>query len=408
MLRRIVRSFLLALAAVAVAAPGASAAPVSYTATLGFHVSSSFVIDGDQLTALNLTIFPTSCSSGSVIDAVRVALPAPVRIIAGAVHAEADAALPYPDSGLHVTFDGTLSADRATVTGTVSESGLHTPFDASCPSVSHRFFAALSPATVPPDPEHQFSFAGPNSKGDLTAGHITRLIATVPTACGNSQVYVPFDSRAYGIADIPVSASGAWSLTHYVLDDYSVVRRLTITGQVSGGNVTARYQVASTDVGGTFLADCVGDATLSATATGAKGPTGAGPQPTVPGSLGSTPTTSIGPSATFQWMALRRQTAGGFRFYFLVAQVHCQRGATHVQIAFDGGRVHTVRCGASLAWASGPQAPGRGYFARSTAVTLRRHRVVKRGRPVVTDLRMPQANATWTPIGRVPGRPPRI
>ena len=409
---RVVRSSLLALLVALAAAPAAGAAPVPYTLSLDNAGKSSITLDGDQVTALAVQLSMNGCTSSGSFGA-QATLAAPVAFSGGAVHVETDAPLTgYTDSSVHVTLDGTLSVDRATLQGTITESGLHSPFDTGCPAVVHPFFAIPTPALVPPDPEHEFTFAGPNSKGDATSGHITRLIATVPAVCGSStQVHVVFDTRAYGITDIPVSPSGAWSLTRYVLDDYEIVRLLTITGQVTGGNVSGRYQVASPPgVGGSVFSGCIGDATLSATATGAtvQPPIGGGTQPTTPGTLGSSTGSSIGPSATFQWASLRRDRSNGSRFYFLAAHVHCQRGATHVRITIDGGRTHTVRCGASLAYASGPLDPGRGYFARAVAVKLRRHRVVAHGRAVGTSLQMPAANAAWQPIGRVPGRPPTI
>ena len=99
--------------------------------------------------------------------------------------------------------------------------------------------------------------------------------------------------------------------------------------------------------------------------------------------------------------------SGGSRFYFVVSSVHCTRGATHVLISLNGGPSHKVRCGARLAYATGPVQPDTGYFARAVAVRIRRHRVVWRGQSVLTHLQMPAANDAWQPTGGVPGSPPR-
>ena len=95
------------------------------------------------------------------------------------------------------------------------------------------------------------------------------------------------------------------------------------------------------------------------------------------------------------------------RACFVVSSVHCQRGATHVLISLNGGPSRRVRCGAPLAYATGPVQPDTGYFARAVAVRIRNRRVVRRGQSVLTHLRMPAANDVWQPTGGVPGSPPR-
>ncbi len=405
---RVGLSFLAMVLAFVVGTPVARAAPVSYAVSLGNNQHSELTIDGGQLTALRLTAFVPSCVGGAGTTwSITIGLPGgPVPILGGVLHVETEGVSGYPDTGVHVAIDGMLTTDAQTLSGTITYSGLHTPAETGCPPVTADFVAIPLPALVPPDPEHQWTLTGANVRVDATNGHITRVKAVVPFACSLGLNESDFDTRAYGISDIPVSASGAFSLSLNVLDEYSVVRVLTITGTLSSGAFSARFQIASTNVGG-WNGDCVGDATFAAGAgRGTALPTPDAPG--APGTLGSSLPGSVGPSALISWGALRRDTTGGSLFYFLAGGVRCQRGATHVRISINGGRNHTVRCGASIAYASGPLAPDRGYFARLVAIKVRRHRVVAHGLPVLASLHMPAANAAWRPIAHIPANPPRI
>jgi len=397
----------------------ALAAPVPYTVYLGNHQHSSLSLDGDQLTALTLVAFIAKCEDGET-DSMHAGLPATATSVSGnALHIETDGDLGYPDSGAHVALDGTLSPDRRSISGTITFSGMHSLFTSGCPPVTTKFFALRNPVTVPPDPEHPWSLTGEHMKVDATPGHIGRLTAIVPFACTDGVNDVDFDTRAYGIDDIPVSGDGAFSTTLYVLDAYLIPRLLTVNGSISATGMSARFQVADTDVPGMILGACVGDATLSATPSATATPP-VTPVTRLPSStLTNTkaPPTAIvghqtlprrtGPSAIFDWAELRISHGAAYSYYFLVDRLRCLNHATHVRIVALG-HAHRVRCGRRRGFASGPLPAGTDYRLTAQAIRVRRGRIVGRGSVVMTLLHMRAADYGWVPITNLPGTPPKI
>lgn len=404
---------LAAVAAFLLHAAAASAAPVEYAVSLSNHYRSSLTLDGDQLTGLSLMAFVPSCTMGAQTTwAMRVgAPPTPATISGGVLHVETDATDPaYPGSSVHVVLDATVTADRRLIAGTLSFANLHTPLDDGCTPPSVNVVAIPRPVTVGPDPEHRWTFAGANLSVDAGSGRITRMKVVVPFGCaGGSVTDADVDTRAYGIGDIVADATGAFALTTRVLDAYEVVRILTITGQLSATGVTARLQIASTNVGG-FLGDCVGDATVTAGASSPGGPPPTTPfvpprtAPTTPPTGGRQVLPRSGPSAAFDWAELRVTRGASYSYFFLVDRLTCTGRATHVRIAV-AGRSRRVSCRRSRAFASGPLQPGADYRLTAQALRIRRGRIVRRGPAVVTVLRMREAQAGWVPI-ELPGRLP--
>ena len=259
-------------------------------------------------------------------------------------------------------------------------------------------------------------------KVDATPGHVARLTAGVPLLCGNSVNYVEFDTRAYGIDDLPVSPAGTFSTTLYVLDEYEIPRILTITGTITATDMSARFQVANTDVSDNFLVDCVGDATFSAGVPAVAGtPAGpAAPLTRLPSStLTNTkvPPTAIvghqslprrsGPSAIFDWAELRLSRGAAYSYYFLVDKLRCLNHATHVRIVALG-HGHRVPCGRRRGFASGPLPAGTDYRLTAQALRIRRGRIIGRGSVVMTLLHMRAADDGWVPITHLPGTPPKV
>ncbi|HEY5143688.1 MAG TPA: hypothetical protein VII98_09315 [Solirubrobacteraceae bacterium] len=416
MLARRVLPLLAAVAALLVIAPEAFAAPVSYSVSLGNNQASSLALDGDQLVGLSLTAFVASCANGPSTYAMEVGLPAtPTAVSANALHVETDGADQGYGASVHVVVDGTVTPDRHVISGTITLSGLQSVFDSGCPPTSMPFVAIPKPAVVPPDPEHQWTLSGGSMRADARTGHITRIKLNVPFACGGSVNAVDFDTHAYGLDDIATSPSGAFAVTLDVLDEYSVVRVLTITGQLDATSLSARFQVASTAVGG-FLGDCAGDATFAATAAGASpAPQGPGTPAPTPGALPtadpnpavvhqSLPRTT-GPSASFNWAELRLTRGAAYSYYFLVDRLRCAGHATHVRIV-AAGWPHLVSCSRSRGFGSGPLSPGVSYGLTAQAVRMRRGRIVSRGPAIVTLVRMRTAQDNWVPISNLPGTPP--
>jgi hypothetical protein len=422
---RLALSLLFVVGALCVTAAAASAAPVPYTVYLGNNQSSTLSLDGDQLTALTLTAFIPKCEDGNT-DSMHAGLPATATSVSGnALHVETDGDLGYPDSGAHVVLDGTVSGDRRSIAGTITFSGMHSVFTSGCPPVTTKFYAVRDPATVAPDPEHQWTLTGAHMKVDATPGHIARLTAGVPLACGNAVNYVDFDTRAYGIDDLAVSPAGTFSTTLYVLDEYEIPRVLTITGTITATDMSARFQVANTDVADNFLVNCVGDATFSAGVPAVAGtPAGSG-DPAVPltrlpsSTLTNTkapPSATVGhqtlprrsgPSAVFDWAELRISRGAAYSYYFLVDGLRCLNHATHVRIVALG-HAHRVACGRRRGFASGPLPAGTDYRLTAQALRIRRGRIVGRGSVVMTLLHMRAADYGWVPITNLPGTPPKI
>ncbi len=395
------------------AAP-ALAAPVTYVVSLGNTQNSTLTLDGDQLTGLSLTTIFESCSVNST-ESAHTGLPATAVSLSGnALHIATDSEVQgYPGSTVHVVLDGTASADRRVISGTITLSGLHTPFDDGCPATTRKFVAIPKPATVPPDPEHQWSFSIGRLMADAVPGHITRLALNVPFACGKSVNAVDFDTRAYTIADIPLSSTGTFSLTLYVLDEYTDARILTITGQLTGNTLTARFQVAAPDVG-LGPDECVGDATFTSTSATVSPPTttpitpGFGPNAPVTPPTGGHQTLprKSGPYASFDWLELRISRGAVYTYYFMVDNLRCAGRATHVRIAIHGRRSRRLSCRHRRAFASGPVIAGADYRLTAQALRIKRGRILKRGPSVATLLRMRTPLGGWAPTKTIPGRPP--
>lgn len=420
---QLVVSLLFVVCACSSTAPAAVAAPVSYSVTMGTNRDGTVVLDGSQLTALSLAAYVDTCEDSTRL-VMSIGMPATATSVSGStLHIETDGTeYAYPGSSIHAVIDGTLAADGRSISGTVTLSDLETVFSSGCPPVTHKFVAIVRPAIVPPDPEHQWSYTGANLKVDATPGHVTRMKIVVPMACGNSVNESDFDTQAYAVDDIPVGGDGTFSRTLFVLDTYKVVRLLTITGQVGATGISARFQASTPDTGSTFLEDCVGDATFSATVPGTpEGP--AAPAPPVTRLPSSTltntkapPTATVGhqtlprrsgPSAVFDWAELRLSRGAAYSYYFLVDKLRCLNHATHVRIVALG-HAHRVPCGRRRGFASGPLPAGTDYRVSAQALRIRRGRIIRRGSVVLTLLHMRAADDGWVPITKLPGRPPRV
>ena len=409
---QLVVSLLFTVLAAAMSAPAALAAPVAYSVTLGSRGDFSLTLDGDKLTGLSLSAFVDTCENSTRL-VMTFAMPANATAVSGnTLHVDTDGTeQAYPGSSIHAVIDGTLDAGMRSISGTVTLSGLETVFSSGCPPTTQKFIAIVRPVTVPPDPEHSWSYTGASLKVDATPGHVTRMKLVVPMACGNSVNESDFDTRAYAVDDLPVAADGTFSKALYVLDEYQIVRLLTIAGKVSGTGVSARFQASSPDTGSTFLPDCVADATFSAAPPGG---TGAPPVTPAPHPAGTPPAPTgghqtlphrTGPAAAFDWAELRLSRGATYTYYFVVDNLRCLNHATHVRVVVRG-RARRLRCGRRRSFASGPVPAGRDYLITAQALRIRHRRIIRRGPVVRTLLHMREADSGWVPITNLPGTPP--
>ncbi|HVP00971.1 MAG TPA: hypothetical protein VMT10_00260 [Solirubrobacteraceae bacterium] len=406
----------LALALLAAAPSRAAAAPVTYSVSLGNNQTSTLTIDGDQLTGLALHAFVATCSNGPSTYSISVGSPAtPATIASGAVHVEADGTDDGYGATVHVALDGTLSADRRVLSGTLTFSDLQSTFDSGCPQTVQRFVAIPTPATIPYDPSKSWTLDG-RVQLDLGPGRIDRMRASVvPFQCGPAVNEIAFDTQAYALGAIPLAADGSFSLTLDALDEYDVVHVLTISGTAGAAGASVRFHVSDTDVATAFLGTCSGDATLTASPPAATPAAGTPPA----SATATTPTTPVppsgghltlprasGPSAVFDWAELRINRGASYSYYFMALRPRCSGGATHVRFSVSGGRAHYVSCHSSLGYASAPVQLAITYSLVAQAVRMRRGRIVSRGPAVATLAQMREPQSGWKPISRLPGPPP--
>jgi hypothetical protein len=194
-------------------------------------------------------------------------------------------------------------------------------------------------------------------------------------------------AKDYGFRTLQATSQGAFALKTYVLDEYQKIVGVTITGRISGQQ--ARGHVVVSEPPGAFTGvagdRCSGDVAWTASKP--------------------TPPAPPGPSAFFQWAAIRVPTGASYRYYFAVNDLNCTNDANEVLITV-AGRSTIVPCSRPAAFASGPLAPGQTYQVTSQAQDAINGRVVKRGTPVTAPLAMPEPGDLWTIVSGLPGTPP--
>jgi len=393
--RRLQLAVLLVLIVSGIFVAAARAAPVKYTMQLGSgSAKNALTLDGDHLTAFQVEIAPTSCTTGDLREdatsAWTVKLASPVALSDGRFQTSGTASSIYDQGAVRgypadYTLSGSVSPDHSVVTGTVTYSNGNDPFLTGCAAT--KTFMAIPTVVEPDGPVNakatfQSQFVSFNYHG----GVISDLRATANFECGDSIDDAEVWMSDYHFPAIHASRSGRWALTSYVLDSYGRIIIFHITGRVSGKKATGRITVAEPP-GLTFITgkSCHGNRPWTATRP--------------------TPPAPPGPSAFFDWQAVRVPSGAAYRYYFYAMSLSCTNGASAVQITVASGRV-TIPCSAHGGWASGPLAPGRTYATIATAVKIRGGRVLARGTPVAGTISMPGAGDYWRPIGRLPGEPP--
>ncbi len=230
---------------------------------------------------------------------------------------------------------------------------------------------------------------GASSSTSTTQTAPSRTCASRPTF-GVQAFSTPrqLTGAAYGYPTVQTSRNGAFSLSTYMFDEYSDIVHLTFSGRISGSKANGRI-VVSEPPGGfemiTNIGGCAGNYGWSASR----------PVPPSP----------PGPTAFFQWTAIRVPAGTTYRYYFAVTDLACTDHANELLVTVDG-RTVTVPCSDQPAFASGPLAPSRTYEVTSEAVETRGGRIVKRGAPLTVPLDMPGPGDLLVVIPGLPGTPP--
>lgn len=398
------RAFMGAVLAIVlgVSAVSARAATVNFTGQFSpssLPEGTAFSLNGDQVTSFSAMLRPTACASPTDwqndSDAVfRLALApgANVQIRAGRFSYTGPATSAFygtgsPDRpyGGQFTISGSVNPTHTSATATVTLSNAQDPFVSGC-SGSYKFIAiptVTSTTTTPDKAAYQsqfFSF-------DYTAGVIRNIQLQANFQCGQSVDSATVNATAYGYPTLQTTKTGGFSLHLYVLDEYQDLVSLTITGRVSGKSASGRIEVTEPPGGFTGVA---GDS-----CSGNYGWAAAKPLPPAP----------PGPTAYFQWEAIRIPVGTAYRYYFAINNLSCADHATQLRVTIKR-RVTKIPCSKSAAFASGPLAPDQTYTVKSQAVRTRHGRTIKRGPAVTVPLQMPGPGDLWTPISGLPGTPP--
>lgn len=383
-------------------AVSARAATVNFTGQFSpssLPEGTAFSLNGDRVTSFSAMLRPTACASptdwqndSDAVFSLALAPGANVQINAGRFSYTGPATSAFygtgpPDQpyGGQFTISGNVNPRHTFATATIRLSNAHDPFVSGC-SGSYKFIAiptVTSTRTAPDKTAYQSQFVS----FDYTAGVIRKIQMQANFQCGQSVDSATVNATAYGYPTLQTTNKGRFSLQLYVLDEYQKLVSLTITGQVRGKKASGRVVVKEPPGGFTGVA---GDS-----CSGNYGWAAAKPLPPPP----------PGPTAYFQWEAIRIPVGTAYRYYFAVGHLSCTDHATQLRVTIKR-RVIKIPCSRSAAFASGPLAPDRTYTVKSQAVQTRHGRTIKRGQAVTVPLKMPGPGDLWTPVSGLPGKPP--
>ncbi len=399
-IRRLV--FWLVGATVLCCAASAQAA-VKYTLQIGRSTDDQLAVNGSTLTTFKADVSPQACTSSGWqddSDAAWTIQPASsVRISNNRFRFQGQAPTrdyPAGDGSAQYTVSGRISAttgpgaaQRRVISGIVSFTDGSAPSVTGC-SGKYKFLAIPTPgASGTVGGPGSTDFKGQFASFDLRHGTVKNLVLQANFTCGGgpdpSVDSATFTAKSYGYASLHVAHSGSFSLHTYVLDEYSQIVRLDLTGRVHGSKSEGHYKISEPK--GSGLTGIAGQACSGTSAWSAARP--------VP----------PGPEATFQWAAVRAPSGAGYRYYFYIQDLSCLNGATAVELTVNH-RHHRVSCSAGQGWASGPLAPGKSYATKAQAIELEHGKVVHRGISVPGQEEMPAADSAWTPVSGLQGNPP--
>jgi hypothetical protein len=391
---------LAAMLALGSLAPGVRAATENFTVqSMKVGGSSTLTLDGDQVSGFDAGLKPTACvspatwqqDSDAVFD-VSIPSSADVELSNGSFTYSGTATSAYYGSGSatkiyggQFTITGQVNPAHTQVTATVTLSNAQDPFVTGC-SGSYSFFAIPTVSAIHKTPD-KAAYSSQFISFDAANGVVRNLQLQANFQCGPSDDAATIDAKAYGYPTLQTTANGRFKLKLYVLDEYKTIVSVTITGHVEGKTARGRY-VVSEPPGG-FIGPG-GDACHGHYAWKA-----ARPVPPAP----------PGPSAFFDWAAIRVPAGAAYRYYFAVNQLRCVDHATEVLVTV-AHHTRVVPCSKSADFASLPLAPSASYAVTSQAVQVEHGKIVKRGTPVTVPLDMPSPNDLWTLVSGLPSNPP--
>jgi hypothetical protein len=361
---------------------------------------TNFKLSGDQVTAFSGLLRPTSCaapadwrsSSDSVFE-LKIPAGAKVALSGGRFRYSGTAASADYGSGPSTspyggqfTISGTVNPQHTLVAATVTLSGAQDPFVSGC-SGRYRFIAIPTPtgrAKFPDKAAYQSQFVS----FDAAGGVVRNLRVQANFNCGPGSDSAFVDGPVYGYPSLRTTAAGGFSLTLHALDEYKAIVAVKITGTVSAKRAHGRIVVSEPPGGFVGQADdrCHGNTPWTA----------AKPVPPPP----------PGPSAYFQWAAIRVPGGAAYRYYFAATGLKCTDHATEVLVTV-AHHTTTIPCSKTSAFATAALAPSHTYSVTSQAVQTTHGRIVKRGTAVTVPLQMPSSDDHWKIISGLPGTPPR-
>jgi hypothetical protein len=290
-----------------------------------------------------------------------------------------------PPYGGQFTIAGRVNPTHTVVTATITLSDAQDPVTTGCTGTYQ--LIAIPTVNARATTGDKRAYSSQFVHFDYAAGVVRNLYAQANFECGPSEDWAYVNAKSYGYPELRTTAGGHFSLQLYVLDGYQHIVAVRITGHIHGRNTSGRTEVSEPTGGfqGEGGGACHGNRAWTASL----------PVPPAP----------PGPSAFFQWGAIRVAGGASWRYYFVAQDISCSHGATEIVVAV-AGRSTEIPCSRSTAFASGPLAPSRTYAVTSVAVEARGGRIVKRGTPVTVPVNMPGPGDQWKVLTGLPGTPP--
>jgi hypothetical protein len=377
----------------------ASAAAMSYTGQFSpasLPEGTSFALSGDAVTRFSAQLRPTACQTPDWredSDAIfTLSLPRGTRVplkdgrftYAGTARSSYGAGPSDDPYGGKFTITGNVDPDHTLVNAKVTLSGAQDPAVSGCSG--HYTFIAIPTVRARAHRAAKSAYQSQFVNFQAAGGVVRDLEVQANFSCGDSVDSAQIDAAAYGHPTLHTTASGRFSLSLYALDGYKEIVAVRITGHVGPTKASGTITVAEPAGGFRGVANdvCHGSTHWSASK----------PTPPVP----------PGPTAFFQWAAIRAPAGTTYRYYFAADQIRCTDHATKILVTIDH-RTTTVSCSRDTAFASGPLAPSHTYSITSQAVETSHGQVIKRGAPITTPVAMPGPGDKWTPISGL-GAPP--
>jgi hypothetical protein len=362
-----------------------SASATGYGGDVDYWGKFTVSIANNRVTALQGTSGGVPCGDGVQIDPVTFTLAAPVPVTNGKFHAAGTTTDDYNDT-VQWSLDASVSVTR-TISGTVSISGPEPATHATTCSKTFHVAAIIPPRNLAPKLDTNFVDATPPRRNpvapavyfDYRHGVITHLSANAGTDCNQSEFPARLYTTAYRLDPVQVNG-GRFKVVADVLDDYSVVTHVVVSGRIKGK--VARGTIASSrywDVNGT-LEHCTRHLSWVARS--------------------SHPVASAG-GAFYDVEPYRAQQAGGsWRYYFAARPHNCINHVVAVRFTIVGGPSRTVAC--NTIRKVGPLKPKRNYLIVVTGIRVRAGKKLSRVRLGTLSAYLPGDDAAWQPGPYIP------